>query len=281
MEEIRIEYIKSEVNRLDISKWEDFKTYHKLRDLLLDNGFINNDNTTLKEAYFDIFPTNEPLEKELKTSLKDILSKDEDVRIKASKYLEKAPRKIGNMVDTLWLKEPRTISILCKALDNETNDKIIENLVLCLGNIAQRHNYNNLEIFDKIVSKFKDAKDRLKIRIAQSCGHFPAIKKWEYIYEALNCKSKKDAIIRLTRHLRNQHEEIPKELKLKFKEKLRAEFYNEKNKNEEVKDTALETAIILMQKEDLEELKNIRDNYTVWKSTEGIIKRRIEELENE
>jgi|GEM_PF-5787610 len=280
MNEIIIEDIKSEVKGLNISKWEDFKKYHELRDLLLDNGFINNDDATLKEAYFKIFPTNEPLEKELKTSLKDILSNDETARLESSKHLEKAPRKVGNMVDALWLKEPRTIEILCKALDNETNDKILENIILCLGSIARRYNYNNIEIFNKIVSKFENANDRLKIRIAQSCGHFTVIKKWEYIYEALDCKPKKDAITILNIHLQNQHKKIPTEFKQKFKEKLLVEFYNEKNKNEKVKATAVDTAIVLMQKEDLEELKKIRDNYSILASTKDIIKEKIEELEN-
>ncbi|WP_452229869.1 MULTISPECIES: hypothetical protein [unclassified Lacinutrix] len=274
-----IEKVKKDIENKDISQHKDLNDYLVARDLLLHNGFINNSNKQLQEAYIELFPTNFKLKKELEGSLKDILSNDVETRISTSKDLEKASRRETSMLDKLWLKEPRTIDILCLALNDE-NVKVLENIILCLGNIASRYKYNDLAIFDKIISKFDKANDRLKIRIAQSCGEFDTNKKWEYIYKALECKPKKDAIERLTRHLRNQHQEISIEYRDKFIKKLLTDFYDEKNKNELIKATALNTAILLMQKEDLEKLRNIRDNYSLLSSSKKAVAKRIEELEN-
>ncbi len=252
-----ISRVKEKIKGKDISKHTDLNDYLVARDILLSNGFINNKNQELQQAYFELFPVNFKLEQELETSLKDIQSDDEQVREKASKYLQRKPSLETSMIAKLWLKEPRTINILCNVLEKEKNIKILENVILSLGSIARRYEYNDLSIFNSIVSKFDKANDRLKIQIAKSCSHFPTDKKWNYVYKALDCKPKKNAILWLTVAIINQHNEIPTEMKEKFKEKLLAEFYNPKNKNEQVKITALKTVKFLMLKKELTEYEKI------------------------
>jgi hypothetical protein len=162
----------------------------KARDILLDNGFINNKDSVLQKKFFDLFPPSKELENELAGSLKQLFDKDEAVRKKASIYIEKQPRKSMNGYLKLWLKDPRTIDILCKAIDDKNLD-VQENVILALGTIADRYDYVDLEVYKKIIRKYDTANDKLKVSIAQSVGKYPTNEKWNVILNAFDIKPTK------------------------------------------------------------------------------------------
>ncbi|MCD8455097.1 hypothetical protein LNJ08_11920 [Tenacibaculum finnmarkense genomovar ulcerans] len=264
----------------DISVWEDFKDYHEARDLLLDNGFIRGKNEELQKAYHEIFPSNKSLEKELNGVLKEIQSKDEIIKLKASKFLEKAPREEVGMDSKLWLKEPKTIEILCNALENESNEKVMENLILCLGNIASRYGYDDIAVFERIVSKYEKSSNSLKIIIAQSCCKYLTDRKWMYVYDVLSFKSKKVIVQRLLPNIIRYSEEL--KLCDDWLSKIKSNLYEtvSSNKNVQIQTKFIRAVMHLSSIDDIDSLKNIIKNNTLKSPLSGNLEDKINELSN-
>lgn len=263
-----IENIVKKVKALNLKDWDDLYTFLSLRD-----EYFYKKKIIPIEVFDNIY-----LDHELNTSLKDILGDNLELKLKASKYLESAPRKATDNRLKAWLKDPRTNTILYKALDDD-NMEVFQNSALCLSNIFMRYKYDNSMAFDKIVSKFEDADDSSKIMIAQACGSYPNDKRWEYINKAFDCKPLKKAIEMLRATMYMNGKEAPLKDKKTIKNKMLKIFHDTKNKNEIVKAKALDIAILLMQKEDLDELKAIKLNFNLLSSSEYDIEEKIKELE--
>lgn len=163
----------------------DFFNVIRAKNILLNHGFINIYNEQIKTAFFELFPPSKELQYEMVHSLKQLFDNDLVIRRKASSYLERKPRKSINGILELWLKDPRTIDILCKALSDE-DVKVQDNIIMCLGNIADRYHYNDTEIYNKIVSKFEGASNKMKVTIAQSICSFPPDEKWDIVNQSFD-----------------------------------------------------------------------------------------------
>jgi len=185
------------------------------RDILLNSGFIDNKNVELQNAFYDIFPPSKEFLKEVNSSFKNLFSDDVSIRRKTSSYLEKQPRKSMNGYLQLWLKDPRTIDLLLKALD-DNDAKVLENIILCLGNIADRYNYNDLNIYHKLVDLYDKVSDNLKITIAQSIGSFHIKDKWDIILKTLNMTSTGKTYEILGTVVFSHGEDMPIDMKVKF-----------------------------------------------------------------
>lgn len=265
----------------DISVWEDFKDYHEARDLLLDNGFIKYKDIKIQKAYFELFGDNQALESELKKSLNDIKSSNEDIRLTAAKGLEKTVRAEVNMNLKLWLKDPRTIDILSTVIDTEKNEKILENIILCLGNLATRYEYKDLDVFKKITSKFEEASTRLKIIIAQSCIKYPTDEKWVYIFTVLCSKSKKDIMTRLLPSIIRYSKEL--KLNTEWLDKIKSNLYDTvfTNKNSQIQTKYIRTIMSLSSSSDVENLNKIINTIDLKPSILEDLKIKVTDLGNE
>ena len=254
-----------DTHNVNHSEWEDFKLFHYYRDLLLDNDFIN--NTQVQKIYFELFKSFEILDYKLNSILKDILSKDEQTRINASIELEKIPRREVNMVDKIWLKDPRCHAILTKALDDD-NDVVVKNLIKCFNNLYSRGNnysYDNLPTWEKIISKYEKADNDLKIMITKACfkqnNKYLDDKHWLRVCEILDFKPKKKLYDNIGDSIRwaVQDKIIPENYKSIIKDKIWNDFETIRGKF--VKWKCLRTYLEVCS-DDISELKRIRNNYS-------------------
>lgn len=279
-----IQEVKKGVKNLDMykihnAKWEDFKLFHYYRDLILDNYFKH--SIKLQKIYFELFDKFEILDEKLDSLLKDILSEDEQTRITASIALEKAPRMTVNMVDKIWLRDPRTHDILAKALDDE-NTIVLSNIIKCFNNIYFREgNYRleNITIYNKILSKYENADNDLKIVIVKTSFNFLYAKEyfhpegsekiakkifdenWERVCEVLDFKPKKNLYTWLGWSIgwAGEKQLIPLAYKDIIKEKIWHDFQTARGKFVKWKCLLCYLQICF---DDVDELKRIRENYT-------------------
>lgn len=276
-----IDEVKKGIENLDIykinhCKWEDFKLFHHYRDLILDNDFLQ--SKKLQTAYFEIFKGFEILDKHLNGILKDILSEDEQTRINASIELRKVPNKVVNMVDKIWLKDPRTHSILAKALNDES-EIVVKNIVNCFYGLYGRgtnYSYENPKILKEIQSKYQNADKDLKIDIVAFTFLYSTVKNnyirdfdkkfldnnhWKRVIEILDFKPKKSLYNRLDLFISSAGKEkvIPEKYKEVIKEKIWRDFQTARGKFVKWKCLFYYLQICF---DDIKELQRIRENYT-------------------
>lgn len=214
-----IEHIKEKIKSFDLKNWDDLYTFLMLRD----EYFFDK-----KKLPIEVF-NNMYLDEELNASLKDILSDDFEIKLKASKYLEKIPRMETDNRREAWLKDPRTISILIKALD-DSNEDVIGNISRSLGEIVKRYHYSDDGIFNKIISNYNKVSIDTKFQIATSLGWFPTQEKWDYLYDALSLVNKTKQKEVLARVISWDYENMPKEYIEKFILVILDYLKKEKNK---------------------------------------------------
>lgn len=157
------------------------------RALLLEYGYCLSNNIEIQKLFLEKFQPAPELRKELNGSLKDLFSDDLQTRQKAAAYINKQSRSEWSTKKRAWLKDPRTIEILIKAL-HDPDEKVILEITIALGMIAQRYKYLDTRIYTALTQKFKEVDDQIKIKIAQSIACFKFEETWEYVLDVLKCE---------------------------------------------------------------------------------------------
>lgn len=88
---------------------------------------------------------------EFKSTLKELQSNDTAIRKKATDYINKVSRGNWTATNKDWLTDTRTISILIDAIEQETDEKILLELVNTIGSISQRYEYYDLRVLNVLI----------------------------------------------------------------------------------------------------------------------------------
>ncbi len=183
--------IRDKIKNLNLEKREDIVTYLETRDVLLNKGFINSYDKKVREIYWELFSENKYFDENLEV-LKNLQSENVEERIKSSNFIvEECVYKAYSNLIKFWVIDPRTIELVTKALKNETEEKCYINLVRFLGCSANKYGYNDLGVFQSIVSDYDNLSEFVKIAVASQTFHFPTEKKWNFISNALKINSNK------------------------------------------------------------------------------------------
>lgn len=221
--------LKKEIEQ-KIADSKDIFDYLKTKDILINKGFLEKEDTEIQKLFYEIFPPSEELKQEMETSLKDLFSDEEKTRLIASKYLEKQPRLTINPNIQSWLKDPRSIDILLRAL-NDNNLEVQKNILDMLGTISHRYNYSAFNVYNVILKKYNSSNIDLKFYIARSICQFPYQEKWYYVYDTFIQLTKTKEKEVLARVIGWDYENIPAEYKEKFLSQIAEFLKKEKNEN--------------------------------------------------
>ena len=164
---------------------------YEARELFYEHTYLKKIEEEHDKLFNKLFSLPKELEEELEKSLKEIKSKDESIRLKASRYLQREAYNTTYFITERWLAHPLTIKIVIEALEKEENKKIIPYLVMALGMIAMRYKFKDLRIYEAVKPFFYDKKrtsKEIKIRVMNTLCKFENPEKWEYVYEVLKNK---------------------------------------------------------------------------------------------
>lgn len=154
------------------------------RNELLQQGFVRGNSRRVRSAFFDLFPATRELSRELESSLGDLREGEAPARKKAAKYIEAQSRKSKTVPLEMWLKDPRTVEVLVAAVD-DSDEEVVINVALALGNIASRYQFPAPEAFDALETMYADAPATTKIVLAIAIAPFPNQAKWTLLVDAL------------------------------------------------------------------------------------------------
>lgn len=108
------------------------------RNLLLEEGYVNQLNPLIQKEFFELFPKNPELILEEQTTLKELFSPNEESRLRAAKYICRQASNETALKREAWLKDPRTIDVLIKATEDES-PKVVAEIAFALAAVAWRY----------------------------------------------------------------------------------------------------------------------------------------------
>ena len=121
------------------TKHEYWCKYGEARDLLLKHGYERAIDAKAQTLFAELIPDSKEFVAEKKTSLKQLRSKDDKIRLTAARRLCSEARATGNVYRESWLRHPETVATMLDALAKEQNPKIARELIIALGAVHQRY----------------------------------------------------------------------------------------------------------------------------------------------
>lgn len=221
--------LKKEIEQ-KLANNKDIFDFLKTKDILINKGFLEKEDTEIQNLFYEMFPPSEELLFEMENSLKNIFSEDVDTRIKTSNYILNQASGVTSSKTQSWLKDPRSIEIIRKALD-DANEKVVINIVIMFGELSHRYNYGDLKTFTKLVNMFNLSVGKLKYELALSICQFPYQEKWQYVYDTFKNTTKTKEKEVLARVIGWDYENIPADYKEKFLSQIAEFLKKEKNEN--------------------------------------------------
>jgi len=192
---------------------------------LIDNGEeFQARNTFYKNTYFlsisdnhdrlfySLFSPPQEFLEEKDSSLRDIQCED-DVKLKAARYIRKEAYKENKLSRYNWLTYPKTIQILLLSLNEQDDKRIIEEIVLALGQIVERYKFPDLRIYKEVSSLFSIESKIIKNAVTTTLSKFNTPDKWKYIIKIGQNNPNKFGQELIVRAVRSDSDSIPSSLK--------------------------------------------------------------------
>jgi hypothetical protein len=152
---------------------------------LLKEGFEKKLDERIQRAYYKIISESKQLIKEKDSSLKDLFSKDDIIRIKAAKYIFNKARKEFSWEIGEWLGDPRTIDILFLALE-DPNEKVVAEITGALWMISNKGRYfTDLRIYPKLIELLNYSSIDVVFYAALGLCNFSIDSKWHSLMDKL------------------------------------------------------------------------------------------------
>jgi len=107
-----------------------------------------------------------------------------------------------------WLKDPRTVEILCRAVD-DADPSVADKAIACLGHIADRYGYVDLDVYGRIASKFECAGRSQRVTMAAAVCPFPTADRWPLVLAVLGDKPTRFAKMVLGRNVYAHGADMP------------------------------------------------------------------------
>ena len=192
------------INKTNYEKYrwfdnEYYVTYYDAIELLLENGFINNIDIKIQNAYFKLIPEPEIFTKN-KEQLDNLYSKDETLRISSAKHFSKLARDEGSVFRGMFFKYPKTFELLLPSLKDE-NLKVVRDIIVTLGCAYNRY-FKDPRIETELF-KFYNHNDKeiLTFAIIWTSG-IEKDEKYDYIFPLLEKKQIAKVLEALCNHFR-------------------------------------------------------------------------------
>lgn len=161
------------------------KKLKEASDLLIKEGFINNENHILQELFYELIPENDEFKYEKENSLKQLFSTDEKTRIKAAQYIFSQARNEYSNTRKNWLGDPRIVEILFEGL-NDTNKKVVENVTGALWMISNGGRYlKDIRIYNKLIELLNNRSSNVLFYTIAGLENFKFDSKWELLFKLL------------------------------------------------------------------------------------------------
>ena len=184
-------------------RWFDneyYVSYYDATELLLENGFVNNIDAKIQNAYFELIPEPEIFIKH-KEQLDNLYSNDEALRISSAKHVSKLARDEGSVFRGMFFRYPKAFELLFPALKDE-NLKVVRDIIVTLGCAYDRY-FKDPRV-EKELYKFYNHKDKeiLYYAIIWTAG-ITKDDKFDYIFSLLESKQTSKILEALCRHFRD------------------------------------------------------------------------------
>jgi len=188
---------------------EYYLLYEEAIQLLLENGYIENNDLKIQKAFLELIPEPE-IFIENKLQFDNLFSSDEQLKISSAKHFSKLARGEGTFRRELLFMYPKTFQLLIPAL-NDTNLKVVRDIIISLGCAYQRF-FKDPRV-EKELYKFYNHKDKEILYYAIIwTSKITKEDKFDYIFSLLESKQTSKILEALCQHFR---EDTKTEIKIK------------------------------------------------------------------
>lgn len=161
--------------------------------------------------------------------LNELQSNNIVTREKAAVYINKVSRGNWTAANKDWLTDTRTISILIDAIEQETDEKILLELVNTIGNISQRYEYYNPKILNVLIPLYDSPSINIQVEACAKSIQFNNPRTWNAICKIFEKKTTKNTNLSLGLYIARYANNILKEFIDKLSNLIENAFLKEKN----------------------------------------------------
>ena len=195
----------------DRERIEYYRLY-KAQEYLVSEAYVENDDPKLQDSFTDLVPDNLCLKKLKSTILQRLHSRNKETRLKAVFDLSKSIYGEWGIADQLSLFHPTTVRELIIAIESESDQKNLCELIGCLSGLHTR-GFRWGRIFDAIEIFFSSDSAQLRERAVYATSDMSFDeRRWEHILPLLRDCKKKTLLKGFQRHCRRVPEHLRMEL---------------------------------------------------------------------
>lgn len=210
---------------------KDYQKHYKARRLLLEHAYEKEGNAELKQAYATLIPDNEIFKAEKAKSLDKLQDSNLQVRLQAIRYISKVARYVEKPDSEAWLAHPITVTMLIEALHQETEIKVLQELIITIGAIYSAY-FKDQRIATELLKQLEASNTDVLVAAINWTSFFDHEEKWDKILNILRTRKFQKILVAICNHI-NLATQIPLEIKLECLTLLvdcRARKLNEDNR---------------------------------------------------
>ena len=188
--------------------------YHQARRLLLAHGYEKAANPVIQQAYAQLIPDHDIFVQEKKASLDKLADPSLSTRLQAIRYISRKALYLGCPPHEIWLAQPTTVTILIDAMQDESEPKVVKEIIITLGAIYS-HYFKDRRIFPELFKFLEATNSDILVAAINWTGFFDEEEKWPKILELLQTKKYQKILEAVCNHIKPENH-IPVEIKHKL-----------------------------------------------------------------
>ena len=210
--------------------WAEFHAIYPAQDLLVRIGYEGN-NPEIRDQFEELIPVNSVLKHRLETTLSDLYSRSDEVRLAAAEaVLAEVSGEFG-IERQLWIRHPKCVETLLPSLEDD-NHLVVKTMLYVMGHLFGR--IADPRIIQGVQSFYSATNNSLIDAVIVASSGFDTPEKWGFVISKLNgCKNQKQLCL-LFRSLDNAPTQLADQL---FR--LLVEIWDKRKLNAETSDELL------------------------------------------